>query len=102
MKQTLTGLFVGAALLLPSYMFAQPPRRDDDRRDHPDEHRFYDKKHKDYHEWNDHEGQAYRMYWQQHHGGHYVDWDKANSRQRNDYWNWRHNHSDAILNINIR
>ncbi|HMJ61721.1 MAG TPA: hypothetical protein VK493_08155 [Bryobacteraceae bacterium] len=102
MKQTLTGLLVSAVLLLPNSLFAQPPHRDD-RRDHADEHRYYDKKQKDYHEWNDHEGQAYRMYWQQqHHGGHYVDWDRANSRQRNDYWNWRHSHSDAILNINIR
>jgi hypothetical protein len=100
MKQTFTGLFVAAALLLPNYLLAQPQHRDDDRRDHPDEHRYYDKKHKDYHEWNDHESQAYRMYVQQHHG--YPDWDRANERQRNDYWKWRHSHSDAILKINIR
>jgi hypothetical protein len=40
------------------------------------------------------------MYVQQHHG--YPDWDRANERQRNDYWKWRHNHSDSILKINIR
>jgi len=98
MKQTLTGLLVAVALFLPNCLFAQ--HRDDDRRDHPDEHRYYDKKHKDYHQWNDHEAQAYRMYVQQHHG--YPDWDRANERQRNDYWNWRHSHSDSILKINIR
>jgi outer membrane biogenesis lipoprotein LolB len=98
MRQTLTGLFVAAALLLPNCLLAQ--HRDDDRRDHPDEHRYYDKKHKDYHEWNDHESQAYRMYQQDHHNR--VDWDRANEHQRNDYWKWRHNHSDSILKINIR
>ena len=65
-----------------------------------DDHRYYDKKHKDYHEWNDHEAQAWRIYGQQHHRN--LEWEKASERQRNDYWNWRHSHSDAILNINIR
>jgi hypothetical protein len=101
MKQTFTALFVAAALLVPNCMFAQHRDDRDDRRDHPDEHRYYDKKHKDYHEWNDHEAQAYRVYGQQHRGN-YVDWDRANERQRNDYWNWRHSHSDSILKINIR
>ena len=101
MKQTLIGLLLSGALLLPGCLFAQPQHRDDDRRDHPDEHRYYDKKHKDYHEWNDHEDRAYRMYWQQH-GGHYTDWDRASSRQRNDYWNWRHSHPDSVLKIDIR
>jgi hypothetical protein len=100
MKQTLTGLVVAAALLVPNCLLAQRHDRDDDRRDHPDQHRYYDKKHKDYHEWNDHEAQAYRMYERDHHGA--PDWDRANERQRNDYWNWRHNHSDSVLKINIR
>jgi hypothetical protein len=100
MRQIFTGLLVSAVLFLPNCLFAQPPHHGD-RRDHADEHRYYDKKHKDYHEWNAHENQAYRVYWQQHHG-HYVDWDRANERQQNDYWKWRHSHSDAILNINIR
>jgi outer membrane biogenesis lipoprotein LolB len=100
MKQTFIGLLLSAVLLLPGCLFAQPQHRDD-RRDHADEHRYYDKKHKDYHEWNDHEAQAYRIYGQQH-GRHYTDWDKANERQRNDYWNWRHSHSDSVLKINIR
>jgi hypothetical protein len=31
-----------------------------------------------------------------------VDWDRASDRQRQDYWNWRHSHSDAVLQINVR
>lgn len=96
MKKILTSFVVGAALLIPGTISAQPQRHDD-----RDDHRYYDKKHKDYHEWNDHESRAYRIYWQQHHRN-YVDWERASERQRNDYWNWRHSHSDAILNINIR
>src|SRR6476660_4137821 len=99
MKRTLTGLLLGAGFLLPTCLLAQPPH--DDRRDHPDEHRYYDSNHKDYHEWNDHEARAYRMYWQQHHG-HYVDWNHASAHQRDDYWKWRHSHSDAIVKIDIR
>ena len=55
MKRTLTGLLLGAGLLLPTCLLAQPAP--DDHRDHPDEHRYYDSNHKDYHEWNDHEGE---------------------------------------------
>ncbi len=27
----------------------------------------------------------------------YVDWSHANARQQQAYWNWRHNHSDAVF-----
>jgi hypothetical protein len=41
------------------------------------------------------------MYWQQRHRP-YVEWSRANERERERYWAWRHNHSDAVLRINIR
>lgn len=89
------------SLLLSTNAFAQ----DRDHRDHDnrDDHRHhvYDKKHKDYHEFDDHESRAWQIYWQQHHHA-AVDWDRASDRQRQDYWNWRHSHSDAVLQINIR
>jgi hypothetical protein len=92
MKKIITALTLSTGLMLiPAYLGAQ---------DHHDD-RYYDKHHKDYHQWNDHEDRAYHMYWEQHHH-HYIDWDHANARQRQAYWNWRHSHSDAILKINIR
>ena len=96
MKKLFLALSVSAALSLPLCTYAQ------DRDDHHDrdDHRYYDKSHRDYHEWNDREDRAWHMYWEQHHHP-YVAWDRANERQRDEYWNWRHNHSDAVLHIDI-
>ena len=50
MKKLAICLSITGALLVPSYAVAQ------DRDDHHDgAHRYYDRHHKDYHEWNDHE-----------------------------------------------
>jgi len=94
MKKILTALSLSVALMAPITMYAGQ----DHDRDHHD--RYYDKKHKDYHEWNAHEDQAWRIYWQQRHHA-YIDWNRASEAQRQAYWNWRHNHSDAVLQINI-
>jgi hypothetical protein len=40
------------------------------------------------------------MYWEQRHRP-YVDWERANEAQRQAYWDWRHNHSDLALHIDI-
>jgi hypothetical protein len=100
MKRLFTILFLGGSLLWLNHLNAQPQRLDD-RHDRRDEHRYYDGKRRDYHEWNDREARAYRMYWQQRRRN-YIDWERANERQRRDYWNWRHSHSDSVLRINIR
>lgn len=97
MKKVLISLSLSAALIAPLSTYAAQ----DDHRDHPDEHRYYDKGHKDYHEWNDHEDRAWHMYWEQQHRP-YIDWARASERQREAYWAWRHNHSDAVLHIDIR
>jgi hypothetical protein len=31
-----------------------------------------------------------------------VDWDRASEAQRQAYWDWRHDHSDTVLHIDIR
>lgn len=64
-------------------------------------HNYHDKKHNDDHEWNDHENQAYKIYLKDHHRKE-VEFDKMNARDQQNYWNWRHTHSDALLKINIR
>ena len=87
----MTAVFLTSALLTPVGLCAQ---------DHHDDRGYYDKHHKDYHQWNDHEDRAWHMYWEQRHRP-YVDWAAANESQRQAYWDWRHNHSDALLKIDI-
>jgi hypothetical protein len=100
MRKLLLILPMSGALLLSTSLFAQNRDHDRGRDDHDNRHHAYDKKHKDYHDFDEHEDRAWRVYWQQHHRD-YVDWDRASERQRQDYWNWRHSHSDAVLQINI-
>jgi hypothetical protein len=74
---------LGAALLGPA-AFADDPHHDK---------RYYDRERKDYHEWNEHENQAYRHYLEDNHRT-YHDWAKANRKEQQEYWHWRHEHPD--------
>ena len=62
---------------------------------------YHDKQHNDDHEWNSHEDQAYRAYAKENHRK-YSDFSKLKENDQQAYWGWRHNHSDALLKINIR
>lgn len=95
MKKILTALSLSISLMAPVYLNAQDHDRDQEHHD-----RYYDKKHKDYHEWNANEDRAYHIYWERRHHA-YVDWEHASEAQRQAYWDWRHHHSDAVLQINI-
>jgi hypothetical protein len=97
MKRTILLAALGAALTIPAAISAQDHDHDHDR----DDHKFYDKHHKDYHQWNDHENLAYHKYWEERHRP-VRDWDRASERNRQRYWNWRHEHSDSVLKIDIR
>lgn len=73
----------------------------DDHRKEAEARRYQDAKHHDDHVWNDHEDRAYHMWVEQRHRK-YNDFDRLNARDQQAYWDWRHNHSDAQLKINIR
>lgn len=92
-KVLISALPLAIALLAPVSLKAQDHDRDD-------RHHIYDAHHHDYHDFDEHEDRAYRIYWQQRHRD-YVDWDHASARQRQAYWDWRHNHSDVDLHIDI-
>ena len=62
---------------------------------------YHDKDHKDDHQWNSHEDKAYRIYVKQNHRK-YGNFAQLNENDQQAYWGWRHEHSDAILKINIR
>ena len=61
---------------------------------------YHDAQHNDDHEWNPHEDQAYRIWVKQNHRK-YVDFAKIKEEDRQSYWAWRHEHSDAVLKIDI-
>ena len=93
MKKLCITLSLSAALALPFYAVAAPQDHDD--------RGYYDRHHKDYHKWDDHEDRAYHAYWEQHHRP-YVEWTAASPSQQQAYWDWRHRHSDAVLKIDVR
>jgi hypothetical protein len=55
--------------------------------------RVYDRNHKDYHNWDDHEDRAYRGYLVVHHRE-YREYNRQNHRDQDNYWKWRHQHPD--------
>ena len=54
---------------------------------------YEDAAHHDSHEWNDKEDQAWQRYLQEHHKKNH-EFAKANKKEQQDYWNWRHGHPD--------
>jgi hypothetical protein len=61
---------------------------------------YHDKKHNDDHQWDSHEDQAYRVYVTQNHRKN-RDFAKLKVNDQQAYWDWRHEHSDALLKIDI-
>ena len=55
--------------------------------------RYYDRDHRDYHEWNDGEDRRYRVYLGERHRD-YREFRLTTRRQQNDYWRWRHEHPE--------
>jgi hypothetical protein len=60
---------------------------------HP--HRYYDKSHKDYHEWTEAEDRAYRHYLEERREQ-YRDFAKLERKQQREYWKWRHEHPEEV------
>jgi hypothetical protein len=96
----LTTIALGTALLIPTCAIAQDHDHGHDH-DRDQRQRYYDKHHRDYHEFDARENRAWHIYAEQQRRSNWR-WEQAKERERQQYWNWRHNHSDAILQINIR
>jgi hypothetical protein len=62
---------------------------------------YHDKRHNDDHEWNSHEDQAYRMWVKEGHRKN-TEFVRLRANDQQAYWGWRHEHSDALLKIEIR
>jgi len=53
--------------------------------------RVYDRRHRDYHNWDDRENHAWGMYLANNRRRHY-EYARAHRREQERYWNWRHSH----------
>jgi len=84
MRRYLSTLLLGAAMCAPVVIQAKDH--------HPK--RYYDKDKRDYHEWNEQEDRAYRHWVTEERKHEYRPWNKASRTQQNEYWRWRHEHSD--------
>ena len=60
------------------------------------EKRYYDRNGRDYHTWNSNEDRAYRAYLQEQHRD-YRDFNRVKRGQQQQYFKWRHEHSDKTL-----
>lgn len=88
---------LGAALMAPMAMTPRVLQAQDQKA----ERTYRDKQHNDDHAWNGQEDKAYRIYAKQNHRK-YNDFSKIKEEDQQNYWNWRHEHSDALLKIEIR
>jgi len=84
----ISSLILAAAIAAPTAIMAVP--RPQDR---SVQNRIYDRDHRDYHNWDDHEDRAYRRYLAAQHRS-YREYHKQHYRAQRHYWNWRHRHPD--------
>ena len=68
-----------------------------------DHTRYYDRDHRDYHEWNDREDRSYRIYLGEQHRE-YREFPKVKVTQQREYFKWRHEHPDThpIFKVEVR
>lgn len=94
-KECVASLFLSAALLVPIGALAMPAPQDDHERHEQEEreHRVYDPDHKDYHNWDQREGDVYRHWLEERHEA-YVDYERLDKKRQREYWKWRHEHED--------
>ena len=91
---------LSAALAVPIALAPAALRADDRNDNQRVERTYHDRQRNDDHQWNNNEDQAYRAWGKQNHRK-YKDFSRMKERDRQNYWGWRHDHSDAILKIDI-
>jgi hypothetical protein len=88
MNRYISSLLLAAAIAAPTAIMAGPRPQDASV-----QVRVYDRDHRDYHNWDDHEDRAYRRYLVERHRT-YVEYHRQHYRAQRHYWNWRHSHPD--------
>lgn len=92
-----TTAFMSAALVAPIAMAPKVLRAEDQKAAST----YHDKQHNDDHAWNAQEDKAYRIYAKQNHRKS-GDFSKLKEEDQQNYWNWRHEHSDSVLKIEVK
>ena len=82
----LASLFLTASLAAPLSLMAAPQAVGV-------QVRVYDRSHKDYHNWDDHENRAWAQFLVENHRNSH-EYKRANRREQSEYWTWRHAHPD--------
>ena len=101
MKRYFNIALAGTALVA-GLAFAPHSAQAQDRQDRRDAGvTYHDKKNNDDHQWNGQEEKAYAVYQRDNHRKS-VEFGKLKPNDQQKYWNWRHQHSDATLKIDIR
>jgi hypothetical protein len=82
MKKFVAILLLSGSLLMPLASFAE-------------EHRYYDRDHRDWHPWNQNENRAYR-HWlmEERRERQFREYRRLRAERQREYWRWRHEHSD--------
>jgi hypothetical protein len=93
MIRYLPAVLLGTALTLS--LGVSPLRADHEGRS------YHDERGKDDHHWDNHEDKAFRIWEREQHHKH-RDFAKLKHEEQEEYWAWRHQHSDALLKIDIR
>jgi len=94
MSHFLNAAMLSAALIAPMAIAPTALRAEDHKT-------YHDKQHNDDHQWSSHEDKAYRAWGKENHRK-YTAFSRLNDNDQQAYWGWRHEHSDALLKIDIR
>jgi hypothetical protein len=84
----ISSLILAAAITAPVTIMAAPRPNADGV-----QIRVYDSRHKDYHNWDDHENHAWGVYLSNNHRKSH-EFSRSSRREQSHYWNWRHSHPD--------
>ena len=95
MPRFVNAALLSAALIVPVVMAPTALRAEDQK-----SRTYHDAQKNDDHQWNSNEDKAYRAYAKQNHRK-ATNFNKLNENDQQAYWGWRHEHSDAVLKINI-
>ena len=84
----IASLFLTAALVAPVVIIAAPAPQEANV-----QLRYYDKHHKDYHNWDENENRSWGQYLTTKHRNSH-EFSRASKREQSNYWNYRHSHPD--------
>jgi len=93
MTKSAMSFLISAAFATLSISAVPVHAQDRNERRAPQEQRYYDTVHRDYHNWNNDEDRFYREYMNEHHRQ-YKDFSHLSKKQQREYWQWRHDHEE--------